>query len=477
MARHQRAPRTPFSAAGLPPEAEQLMLAAVRRAGFDPGDEGEQMMGLTAVTAALQVYEAVVGRRATARAPAGRNDPCPCGSGRKYKKCCQGKGEAEALGGLGGPPFPLQDPALVPRLNRQELFAEDMANLARLFDEDPGLCEVRFAGGEALAFVLDEGWGDEEPSEGDDDADQDRLDGLAFRYFEEVESPEALGDLEAALLEAAPRWAESVADLRSLALGVALTGLEEDTEEEEPNPLHTLIFRATLAEAFEAEHSFATAGDAFGALGATMLPGETTSLAELIDRFWALSVPASGEDEGAVSLGDAVRVGQLPGGLAFPSLLPCLARLAALAPAQEPEDEELLEILVDSARELGPEDAELVVEGLGEVLDDPADGETAAWVSQALEHLGGGAFGPLGVDFLLSALRQGYAPGLEGEPEVAGDATRLRDALSATYLESYGDFLWDAGLPELARRTWRLGELHGPLSPAVEEKLARGAAP
>ena len=24
----------------------------------------------------------------------GRNDPCPCGSGRKYKKCCQGKSTA-----------------------------------------------------------------------------------------------------------------------------------------------------------------------------------------------------------------------------------------------------------------------------------------------------------------------------------------------------------------------------------------------
>ncbi len=22
---------------------------------------------------------------------AGRNDPCPCGSGKKYKKCCEGK--------------------------------------------------------------------------------------------------------------------------------------------------------------------------------------------------------------------------------------------------------------------------------------------------------------------------------------------------------------------------------------------------
>ena len=24
----------------------------------------------------------------------GRNDPCPCGSGEKYKRCCQGKDEA-----------------------------------------------------------------------------------------------------------------------------------------------------------------------------------------------------------------------------------------------------------------------------------------------------------------------------------------------------------------------------------------------
>jgi preprotein translocase subunit SecA len=23
------------------------------------------------------------------KAPAGRNEPCPCGSGKKYKKCCR----------------------------------------------------------------------------------------------------------------------------------------------------------------------------------------------------------------------------------------------------------------------------------------------------------------------------------------------------------------------------------------------------
>ncbi|MBI5118565.1 SEC-C domain-containing protein [Candidatus Poribacteria bacterium] len=26
------------------------------------------------------------------RRDVGRNDPCPCGSGKKYKKCCLGKG-------------------------------------------------------------------------------------------------------------------------------------------------------------------------------------------------------------------------------------------------------------------------------------------------------------------------------------------------------------------------------------------------
>ncbi len=33
-------------------------------------------------------------RPATAGSPAGRNDPCPCGSGVKYKKCCGRQGVA-----------------------------------------------------------------------------------------------------------------------------------------------------------------------------------------------------------------------------------------------------------------------------------------------------------------------------------------------------------------------------------------------
>jgi uncharacterized protein YecA (UPF0149 family) len=34
-------------------------------------------------------------RPVTAEPKVGRNDPCPCGSGKKYKKCC---GKMEFLG-------------------------------------------------------------------------------------------------------------------------------------------------------------------------------------------------------------------------------------------------------------------------------------------------------------------------------------------------------------------------------------------
>lgn len=27
----------------------------------------------------------------------GRNDPCPCGSGKKFKKCCEDKGKTKIL--------------------------------------------------------------------------------------------------------------------------------------------------------------------------------------------------------------------------------------------------------------------------------------------------------------------------------------------------------------------------------------------
>jgi tetratricopeptide (TPR) repeat protein len=43
---------------------------------------------------------------------AGRNNPCPCGSGKKYKKCCLPKDEAAAAAARPPPPPPAPKPRM-----------------------------------------------------------------------------------------------------------------------------------------------------------------------------------------------------------------------------------------------------------------------------------------------------------------------------------------------------------------------------
>jgi hypothetical protein len=54
---------------------------------------GGAQLGLYVRALKKPFLDAAAGRTETLRSPQtklGRNDPCPCGSGRKYKKCCMG---------------------------------------------------------------------------------------------------------------------------------------------------------------------------------------------------------------------------------------------------------------------------------------------------------------------------------------------------------------------------------------------------
>jgi len=44
----------------------------------------------------------------------GRNDPCPCGSGKKYKRCCRDKDEAAERAALAATPPPPHPPGHLP---------------------------------------------------------------------------------------------------------------------------------------------------------------------------------------------------------------------------------------------------------------------------------------------------------------------------------------------------------------------------
>ena len=67
-------------------EAHNVTQAAHRQAGSQmSGDQARRMAAQSPMQRRTQ-GESVTVRRATPKV--GRNDPCPCGSGKKYKQCC-----------------------------------------------------------------------------------------------------------------------------------------------------------------------------------------------------------------------------------------------------------------------------------------------------------------------------------------------------------------------------------------------------
>jgi tetratricopeptide (TPR) repeat protein len=66
----------------------------------------------------------------------GRNDPCPCGSGNKYKKCCLAKDEAAEREGLAEAQTRREQAAAGRRQNERELRAAVAVRLQRAEEED-----------------------------------------------------------------------------------------------------------------------------------------------------------------------------------------------------------------------------------------------------------------------------------------------------------------------------------------------------
>ncbi|MFI5402585.1 MAG: SEC-C metal-binding domain-containing protein [Planctomycetota bacterium] len=81
----------PEAARGDVPALCALFLEAMQQEGRIAGGRA---LGLFLKALKEPYLEAAGGKQKPYRAPAaaiGRNDPCPCGSGKKYKKCCLGR--------------------------------------------------------------------------------------------------------------------------------------------------------------------------------------------------------------------------------------------------------------------------------------------------------------------------------------------------------------------------------------------------
>lgn len=465
-------------------EVEQLTFDMLRNAGYDV-DGGEHVaFGLLAITSAVRVFEVL--ERAQ-RAPAlvrsvGRNDPCPCGSGRKYKKCCAGKGFGSTSWGILLPENPRD---LVP-VNPFAETCRDLTTLAELLREDPDLKRVRFP-----IPLVEEFLEGEEPA--DPEAGDARIDQAVERYLWTIEDPVLAWDLNLLFEEAAPRWSRDVDALRALALGAAFTRLDEifgeegeDDEAEDPerppNLLYRMLYDLSAMEwcapgvAVAAAVREAGGEEAFRRRVATGNPAVPGSLPKPFAPQPDL-LPAF--DEGrrwTETLAQGIRDGKLPEGLPLESCLPLIARLEAEVAEAPVAEDRLRELMAFSVRELGAEDVDVFDRLLGDWIDrhgQTADEETLVFLGTLRTALlGAGTTGALGPALLGWSLRHPLCaafPGVPAPPEGSGD---LRNALTPSFLERYGEFLYEKGFPAMAFRVWRLCPLFGHLSPHIRRKMA-----
>jgi hypothetical protein len=224
-------------------------------AGYDPSNDHEMQIGMTAYEAALLVCTHTSSKppaRQTQKARAGRNDPCPCGSGKKYKKCCIDMDRPLSAANDSGPLIKF-GPGVVPRLwDGDAAYYEDCDRLSEIICQDPAFAGIGYSAADIGLFL--KSVNEKEPglAEALKNSDQETwdaaLDDLGDYFVREFGSLDFGRSLfKERCLEAAKR-ATSNAAVRALATGICLTLMAEVSTDGE-DPLAHLLFRQAFIKA------------------------------------------------------------------------------------------------------------------------------------------------------------------------------------------------------------------------------------
>jgi SEC-C motif len=229
------------------PAAEMLQL--LHEAGCNTQDEHDLQMGLTACHAALLVYKHMSRNPSNQpghKARAGRNEPCPCGSGKKYKKCCL---DADRMLSADDELWVKFGPEIVPRMWDVASLHKDLQSLGRIMDRDPAFANVGFSAEKVAAFMtsLD----DQDPlfaGPRDEESRRSAIDDLAVRYLRQSGEQRVTRGIEDKLLAAAAR-ARSPSDVRGLAAGVCLAMIAAAKKDPADDLIAIILFRKALRHA------------------------------------------------------------------------------------------------------------------------------------------------------------------------------------------------------------------------------------
>jgi SEC-C motif len=131
------------------------MLRMLRAVGCDTTDERSLQRGAVAYNTALLVCQYAARHNTVQpmrKSRAGRNEPCPCGSGKKYKKCCLDTDRAPSADDDRSTSVSLV-PEILPRLWDDDAMFEDCELLSRIMDRDQAFANVGFSPEKVASFM------------------------------------------------------------------------------------------------------------------------------------------------------------------------------------------------------------------------------------------------------------------------------------------------------------------------------------
>jgi len=464
----------------------EKMFEDLRRAGYPLDDEKSVELGMLAYSMASIIWSTrdLPSAQHRPQEKTGRNAPCPCGSGRKYKKCCEVKSERESQPWVRPTSRPELDWRCVPAFIGSKRFMKDLEALVDVIEADPELREFIFPALEAADFyqksleaALDNG---ERPED-----ETKFLDEIGLRYGREKLNATCFKRMDE-VFEKRASSADDPDTFRVFATGKFLCMLHEAAKGEE-SLLACVIFRISINQFLRTLELQDSIIQRLGGLerlrkiadqDPKRFADEIQELFFSIDRKDMQALLAQSQHDHDLLRKD-IKDNPLP--VAFPAagMLPFFLELTlslreeASGACRQSEDRMMMRALSAAIDQVLPEDLHLYAARLGTWVEEnpQADAKVAARVNNVRMML---EIESLVNQFMPTFLAQSAQPAIT---EIAEAIKAMQyqgqpGNFDAEFLEKYGDHLLGQGYPKaIVLRTWKLCEKLGPLPEGIAEKI------
>jgi len=442
----------------------------LRAAGCDTKNEHDLQMGMIAYNTALLVWDRRNTHKRSGRpsekSNTGRNAPCPCGSGKKYKKCCLNKDQAVSADAYPRSSLEFGSESL-PRLWDERAVANDCAILGEIMDRDPAFAKMGFSKEKVTAFIDTVIKDDPSFLKGDKDVFDRKLDDLAARYVRESGEGNVAKGMKENVLAAIPRT-QSKDEMRALATGLCLalmddSSIEADTAVEAgASLLNVILFRRAL---FDAIQSAAVFGKIFDRLGGDpeevrrLIAQNDPSVRETIESCMESLSPSDKAtlqttfEKNREELWNTITSGEFPVPMPFATHLALFVRFSFLARNNRSSPEALSGMIKAFSNELIEEDYVLYSQMLERWLKDCENrsGDVAKAAELMLGFCAIRSIEEFVPNLMVNSARQGLFIPFEEEEQLFIDRC-LESCDDPGLLAKYGAWLTSKGFPGMANR-------------------------